>query len=146
MGGLGGVKTQAYIDIMSRSSEIIRVSDLAKSDMRDPDALALLTTTSTTLTSQQSQFGFYLANAGEKVDSKLLNSYQNSDTDKGLASAKQNSKLTEAYITYLKGSLNGYLQSLNSAYRTASNRAKPIIAESITSTKVLLSSPQFTAQ
>ena len=146
LGSVGGVKTQAYIDVMSRSSEIIRVSDLTKSKMKDPDTLALLTTTSTALSSQQNQFGAYLANTGEKVDPKLLSSYQNSDTDKGLASAEQNSKLTEAYVTYLKGSLNGYLGSLNTAYGPASRTAKPIIADAITSTKVLLSSPQFTAQ
>ncbi len=143
LGSMGGVKTQAYVDIMSRSSEIVRVSDLTKSKMKDADALALLTTTTTALSSQQSQFSAYVSSTGGKVDPKLLGSYQNSETDKGLATAEQNSKLTEAYIIYLQGSLNGYLNSLNTAYSVASKRAKPIIAQSITSTKVLLSAPQF---
>ena len=138
--------TKAYTDIISRSAEIVRVGELAKTDIKDLDTLALLTTTNTALASEQTQFAAYLASTGTSVDPKLLNGYLNSETDKGLETAKQNNNLEKTYVIYLKGSLDGYLGALKSTQTGASANAKPILAGAITSTEALLSAPQFSTQ
>ena len=144
LGSAGKESSKPYLDLMSRSAEIVRVGELAKPDMKDPDTLALLTTTNTALSSQQSQLGSYLAGIGTKVDPKQLTSYLNSETDKGLQSAIQNNNLEEAYAIYLKGSLDAYLSVLKSLGGGSDVASKQILAEAVASTEALLSAPQFT--
>lgn len=139
----GKLNSQPYVDVLSRSKEIIRVNDLAKEKMKDTDTLALLTTTSAALTSEQADINSYLGSAGAAVDPNLLGGYQNSDTDKGLEKAAQNNNLEDTYTIYLKGSLGGYLEALRSAHQGASSDAKLILGEAIVSTQILLTAPQF---
>lgn len=139
----GKSSTEPYIDAMSRSSEIIRVNTLAKTDIRDSDTLALLATTTAALTSDQQSIGAYVAKSGQAIDPKLLTKYQNPETDKGIQTAVQNSNLEKVYLDYLKGSLNGYLNSLKAAYPSANNEGKAILAGAITSTETILSAPLF---
>ncbi len=139
----GKSSSEPYLDAMSRSAEIVRVNTLAKPDMRDPDTVALLTTSSAALTSEQQSIGAYLAKSGQVVDPKLLTKYQNPETDKGIATATQNSNLESVYLDYLKGSLNGYLNSLKTAYASSSNEGKIVLGGAITSTETLLSSSLF---
>jgi hypothetical protein len=136
----GKSSAEPYVDAMSRSAEIVRVNTLAKAEIRDSDTLALLSTTSAALTSEQQSIASYLAKTGQVVDPKLLTKYQNPETDKGIQTATQNSNLESVYLDYLKGSLNGYLNSLKSAYATTPNEGKAIVAGAITSTETLLSS------
>jgi len=143
LGSTGKTDTKPYIDIMSRSTEIIRVNDLAKKDLRDADTLALLTTANAALASDQAQFGLYLGSLGQEVKPELLTAYLNNETDKGIETATQNNSLEEAYVTYLKGSLDGYLGALKSTQQNAGPNAKAIITGSIASTEALLAAPQF---
>jgi len=136
-------KATGYTDLLARSTEIVRVGEIAKKDVKDLDTLALLTTTNTAVGSEQTQIATYLASTGTKVDPKQLGGYLNSATDQGLASAVQNNNLEEAYITYLKGSLTGYLDALKTTYSTAGTNGKTVLAGAITSTETLLSAPQF---
>jgi len=145
LSSIGKDSTKAYIDIMSRSAEIVRISELAKADVKDADTLALLTTASVALSSEQSQFSSYLQTTGQTVDPKLLTAYLNTETDKGLQNAVAGGNVEETYITYLKGSLNGYLNSLKTAQKDAGAKAKPIISVAIASTEALLASPLLTS-
>lgn len=137
----GKSSAEPFVDAMSRSAEIIRVNTLAKADISDTDTLALLSTSTASLTSEQQSIGAYVAKSGKAIDPKLLTKYQNPETDKGLQTATQNSNLENVYLDYLKGSLNGYLNSLKTAYPTANNEGKVVLAGAITSTETLLASP-----
>jgi hypothetical protein len=142
----GKADTKPYVDLMSRSAEIVRVSELAKKDLHDSDALALLTTTTTALGSEQTQLGLYLAGLGTETKPELLTSYLNTETDAGIESAVKNNTLEKTYSAYLKGSLDGYLSALRNVQPSADSKAKPIITEAIASTEFLLKSPQLASQ
>lgn len=137
--------TQPYLDVLARSQEIVRVGELAKTNVKDADTLALLTTTNTALASENNQITAYVVSLGEIVDPKLLTGYKDASVDTELEKADQNGNLEETYLIYLKGALSGYLQSLRTAHSTAGPLGKPIMADAITSTENLLKSPSFLA-
>lgn len=146
LSNLSSKSSKPYVDALSRSTEIVRISDLAKTKMKDADTLALLTTASTVLASEQLQLNSYLKSTGEAINPKLLSGYLNSQSDKSLETAAQNSNLESTYIIYLKSGLSGYLSSLKTAYAGAGTQGKLLITKFIDSTKALLLAPQFSTQ
>ena len=105
--------------------------------------LPLLPPPTPALGSERTRLGLYLASLGQEVKPELLNSYLNSETDKGIETAIKNNSLEKTYTAYLKGSLTGYLSALKSVQPSADSKAKPIITSAIASTEALLAAPQL---
>lgn len=141
----GGSDGQKYIELMSRSQEIVRVSNAVKPLTKNTDTLSLIATAEAALSSEQSSLSNYLSSAGEEVDEKKLTLYLDKTSDDKIETAGQNNNLESTYAQYLKGQLNSYLGQLQSAFKTADQEAKPILESAINSTKALLSSPQLSA-
>src|SRR3990167_3104428 len=144
LGNAGKKEAKKYIDLMARSSEIVRVGEIAKKEIVDPNVLALSTTVGAVAYSDQGQLNLYLQGIGQKkIDKKLLSAYLNSDTDKGLVAADQNNQLDKTYLIYLRGSLDEYLTALKSAQAGADRKAKLVLTRAIANTETLLSAPQL---
>lgn len=141
----GNGNTQAYTQLMSRSQEIIRVSDLVKAQTKNTDTLSLISTAEAALSSEQSSLSSYLATHGTKVNPKDLTLYLDKTSDDKVQTATQNNNLDSTYAKYLKDQLNSYLSQLQSAHKIAGKNAKIILDNAISSTQTILDSPQLSA-
>jgi len=147
VGSILGNKKKSVLglpDIYGQSQEIIRVSTQEQPLMRDPGAIAILATTRSILTSNQTDLKSYMGTHKIRLDPKKMATFINKNTDTSLATALQNNNLDAAYLTYLKGALNAYLRSVQSAYSsTSDSKAKNILSGAYTNVQTLTESKVF---
>ncbi|PJE65724.1 hypothetical protein COU91_00180 [Candidatus Saccharibacteria bacterium CG10_big_fil_rev_8_21_14_0_10_47_8] len=143
--GRGSNDSQKYIELMSRSQEIVRVSDIVKPLTKNTDTLSLIATTEAALSSEQSSLSNYLATNGTKVGVKDLTLYLDKTSDDKIQAATQNNNLDSTYAKYLKDQLNSYLSQLQSTHKVAGKNAKVILDNAISSTETILNSPLLSA-
>ena len=142
--GGGDPNSKRVVDLMAQTQEITRVTEAIQQDIKDDNTLALTATAESTLTSQQTQFGLYLADTKSKYNKKLLAARQDSATDSQMQTATQNNQLESAYAAYLKTSLENYRNSLAGVFKkTVSKTLKNLIDDAYTSVQTLLKSPQL---
>jgi hypothetical protein len=138
------INTKELTDVIARSEEISRVSDMIVHKSRDLNTANLATTTSTALTSNESQINAYLKKNHKIVNVKDAKIYLNKNTDSEVQSADQNNHLSEYYYSYLKKSLTDYQTALKTAYDTASGPAlKSMVQDYSLSTKTILNAGQL---
>jgi len=130
---------------MSRSQEIVRVSDIVKPLTKNAGTLSLIATTEAALSSEQSSLSNYLATNGTKVGVKDLTLYLDKTSDDKIQAATQNNNLDSTYAKYLKDQLNSYLSQLQSTHKVAGKNAKVILDNAISSTETILNSPLLSA-
>jgi len=141
-GSKGSKGATAIIDSLGKAQEISRVTTAQATNLKDPNTLAIAATTQAAVGSEQTQLNKFLVSHKVKVDKKKLALYQNKNTDSQMATALQTNSLDSAYLTYLKGALNDYSQSLKTSYSsTTSASARAIQQDAFDSTQTLLSSP-----
>ncbi|MEX2006713.1 MAG: hypothetical protein WD877_00855 [Candidatus Saccharimonadales bacterium] len=131
--GSGGNR-QPLADAIGRSTEIVRVTEIAKADLSDTN-LALAATTQSVLSSNNSQLTKYAS--GEAT------SYLDNSIDAQLASAASNNQLDSTYIAYLVENLTAYDSALAAASQNASEDVRPLLDEARRSIQTILSAPQF---
>lgn len=141
--GRGSNNSQRYIELMSRSQEIVRVSEIVRPATKNADTLSLIATTEAALSSEQSNLSNYLATNGTKVSIKNLVLYLDKTSDSKIQAAIQDNNVDSVYVEYLKGQLNTYLGQLQNAHKVAGPKAKFILDNAISSTEVLLKSAQL---
>lgn len=129
--------------VAARAQEITRVSTLAQTGSQNTDTQELAATTSKVLTSQEQELKTYLKTSGVKVDTKKLAARLNKDTDAQLLVAQQNNNYDQAYLSYLKASLQSYQSDIVAASQGASKNAVEILAADLQSVQTLLSAPQL---
>lgn len=121
LGGKKNKSTDSFTTVLEQAQEINRINALEASQINDPDTLAVLTTSTSTLTSQQTQIKAALDHQKIKINVKALAAYQNTATDAMLQTAAQNNNLQSAYLTYLRDALNVYNNSLQTAFSSTSS-------------------------
>lgn len=141
-GGRSG-SPQPLVDLMARSQEIVRVSEIAGPEVLDSGTKALAATTKSSLASEQAELSAYLSASGSPIEAANLTAYLDEAVDADFAAAAKNSELDEAYVNYLKENLTSYSNALQSAYQTAPAGAKPALEGAYESVQTILSAPQF---
>jgi hypothetical protein len=141
-GGRSG-NSQPLVDVLARSQEIIRITDIAAPQALDSGTKAVAATAKNSLTSDQAALNSFLAGSGEKIEPQTLTAYQDADTESRLQAAASNGELDEAYAAYLKDALTNYSSALQAAYQTAPPAAQPLLEEAFESVQVILSSPNL---
>ncbi|MEX1995439.1 MAG: hypothetical protein WD887_01555 [Candidatus Saccharimonadales bacterium] len=141
-GGRSG-SPQPLVDVMARSQEIIRVTDIAVPEVTDNGTKTLAATVKSSLASEQAELNTYLSGTSSPVEPQSLTAYLDEAIDAEFATAAKNNELDIAYIRYLKENLSAYSGALQSAYQTAAASAKPILEEAYESIQIILSAPQF---
>lgn len=131
--------TQLLTALAAEQTEIIRVADLGIKGSTNPDTLAYVQTTKSSLTAEQVRLLGYLASKNVKVTPIILSSKLNKATDKALISATASNEYDTVLITTIKESLNSYSKHLAESYKIASNpESKLLLADSFKSTANLL--------
>jgi hypothetical protein len=146
--GPKGLNAKQLSDVIAKAQEIGRVSDLVTQQSRDLDTVNLAVTTSTTLTSEQTELVSVLKLKHKKILTKDLNFYLNKQTDAEIQTASQNNRLSEYYYSYLKKNLPSYQESIKTAYDgTGSTNLKNILnSYSISNATILKTQQLATAQ
>ena len=139
----GGSNTDLLTTAAGQAREISRVSALVETQTKDPDTQSLAATTKTVLASHQSQLTGHLSRVGVKVDPKEFILQQNKNTDQQLQQAAVENKLEQTYHSYLKSSLAEYLNNLQKAYPSLSDKGKVLVTDAFNSGRTLLSAPQL---
>jgi hypothetical protein len=114
--GPKGINTKQVTDVVATAQEISRVSDLVIRQSRDLNTVNLAVTTSTTLTSEQTELISVLAKNHKRVPLKNFSIYLNKKTDAEIQTANQNNHLSEYYYSYLKKNLPDYQAAIKTAY------------------------------
>jgi hypothetical protein len=139
-----GVDKKQVVDITARAQEIIRVSDEVIKNAHDVNTANLASTTSSTLSSDETQLTALLKKNKIKVASKELSIYTNKNTDTEIQSAIQNNRLSEYYYSYLKKNLTAYQAAIKTSFETTSSVSlKNVLSSSYASTKIILTSQQL---
>lgn len=141
--GGGASNSTQIVDLMAQNQEIIRVSTVNQQNFKDPNNLALSTTTVVTLTSQETQFSAYLAKVKAKYTPAQLGSLTNKNTDAALQSAVLNNGFDGAYLAYLKSAVQKYQDSIDATSKTSTKNFNQILQSAFSSNKTLLASPQL---
>lgn len=141
-GGRSG-NSQPLVDLMARSQEIIRVSEIAEPEVLDSGTKALAATTKSSLAGEQTELSAFLAASGSPVEPANLTAYLDEAVDADFEAAAKNGELDAAYVNYLKENLTSYSNALQVAYQTAPAGAKPTLEEAYETVQTILSAPQF---
>jgi len=143
--GARGVNSKQLVDIMARAQEISRVSNLVSQQQQnvDPNTLNLAATTSSALSSEQTQLLAYLHKARARVSTKALNFYLNKNTDTQLQTATESNNFSTTYYAYLKTNLGEYQNALKTIIPGSPPMAQAILNDALTSTQTLLAAPQL---
>ncbi len=124
----------------ARQTEILRVSSLASSNIKDPQNQSLISTVVATFSSAQKQSADSL---GVKTTDSRFNTYQNKNIDSQLITAGQNGNYDTTYLTYLKQALSDYEQNIQASLSSASPSVKNLLEADLADAQNLLDSPQL---
>ncbi len=124
----------------ARQTEILRVSNLASSNIKDPQNQNLISTVVATFSSAQKQSADSLS---AKTTDSRFNTYQNKNVDSQLITAGQNGNYDAAYLTYLKQALGDYEQNIQASWSSASPSVKNLLEADLADAQTLLDSPQL---
>ena len=134
--------TDQMVGVVGRASEISRISEIVAQSAPDTQTKNLATTTQVAMDSDSSRLTAYLRGRNIKIEAAKLNAYKNKKTDTEIQTASQNNSLAAYYTNYLKSSLGAYAQAIQSVYKDASNKARPILNDAFNNAEVILTSPQ----
>jgi len=141
---INGKKNSAPVNslaLLQQQQEITRVSSLAVTDATDQATKDVAETALSTIKSQQVTLqNIYTGSSKKKLSTKVLDAKKDSATDDSLTSAKQNNNYDSVFLKYLKNNLGSYQSALSTAYKGASTKTKPSLAEAYDSNTVLLTS------
>jgi len=143
LGHKGPNNSAQILNLMAQDQEIIRVTNANQNNFKDPNNLALSATTVASLTSQQTEFGKYLAKIGTKYKPEQLNALQNKQTDATLQTSVTNNNFDQAFDKFLQTSLEQYQASILSTAKNSTQNFNAILGGAYNSNKTLLSSPQL---
>lgn len=139
--GGNGSANKPLVDLVARAQEINRVSTaVANQQDVSADTKNLVATVQSVLSSQQQQIASYLAGTGTKIDPVKQTAYKDTGTDSQLTSADQAGNLAAFYQSYLKSNLANYQSALQADYKTATPKAKTLIANDYASVTTILKS------
>lgn len=115
LGGGDKDRTQSYIEIAQRQTEIIRISALASDKAKGLETKSLAYTTNLSVTSSQKDLTAILVKRGvtEKALAKELGGAKNAKTDELLAEAERNNRYDETFKEILNTELTNYQKQLN---------------------------------
>lgn len=131
--------TLLLTSLASEQTEIIRISELGIAGTANPDTLAFVQTTKSSLVAEQAKLLGYLASKKVKITPIELNSKKNKKVDTALISAKASNQFDELLVSSLKSSLEIYSKNLAVSYKAASNpESKALLSDSYKSTLALL--------
>jgi hypothetical protein len=133
--------TQAYINVLARNQEILRVTTVAQTQLQDPQVRAMAATASASLNSDKQQIINYLTTRHVKPKPAQLAADLDSTSDASLRTAAQNNSIDPAYVSYLRDALNKYVTDLRLAAKSTTEKGKAILNDAQASTLSLLSSP-----
>lgn len=133
-----GKSYSGEVDLISRATEIERVSSLVNDQASSQAIKDLAASVEASLTSQQEQLVAYLKKHGKKVDPSKTTTHKNTATDSQMQAAAQSGKLDQTYASYVKSALTPYQNALQDLYKTAPTTERSILADAYNSNKTLL--------
>jgi hypothetical protein len=143
--GIRVAGSDKLINVVAQAQEIVRVDTVASQQAKNANSATqnLIATSSTILTSQQTELTQYLKNNKIKISKAKLNTDLDKSVDAQLKSAAQNNSLDKVYLTYLKDQLNSYQTALQAAHKSAGKSGKAILSKDFNSIQTLLKAPQL---
>lgn len=142
---LGGSKgpSDKLQEVVQEQTELIRVTDLAKTSARSTKTQVFATNVGLSLTTAKLQILPVAKKSGAKTDVKNLSGKQSSSTDKALKAATENNQFDELFTKTVTDQLTTYKKSLNEAYQATSNKKdKQTIKNAYDGAVLLLTSSQ----
>lgn len=137
---LRGSKSSPMFDVAARQTEMLRLADLATSNVKDDQTKNLVATVKSVFSTEQRQSASYL---GAKISDGRFKTYLNKNVDSELETAGQNNRYDDAYLSLLKSSLAAYINSVQSASTSASATEKSLLQTDLADAKTLLAAPQL---
>ncbi len=139
LGGGDKDRTQSYIEISQRQTEIIRISALASEKAKSLETKSLAYTTNLAVSSSQKELTTILVKRGvtEKALAKELGALKNSKSDELLAEAERNNRYDETFKEILNTELTNYQKQLNAVSGGAKKSEFAVLEKSFNQISVI---------
>lgn len=138
--------TNELVDIAAKQQEIIRLDTAAAAKARDPNVTAIIATSRSVVTSDQSQILQYLKTFRVKPNTKDLAAHLSKKTDEQLAGAEQNGRFEDEYITVLANHLRDYQNSIKTTFNLSeSAKTKALLQTAFNNSQAVLGWDRMTA-